>query len=768
MRISLRKPVLSTLLVFALALAPTQTASAAQPVSGISTTIYNEGTDKAAVFYNPVVVSNVDLTMPQATIDALNADTNASTYRTADVKITTADGVITTLTNIGVRLKGQATRRLINNYDKAPLKLKFDAFVPNQKFLGLTRMTLNSMAQDPSFIREDTAYRIYRAMGLVAPRTTYSWVTLNNADFGLYMNVESIDGQMLKRWLNPVHVYSSDCYLADLTYNQDDCFDTNYGDPSDRSDLNAAVAVSVLNGATWWTEVNKIADMTSVINLMATDIYTSSWDGYTDVVQNNYYIVFDDTGKLKIIPWGQDSTFPMTDDAQLDWLGRGPAYRNFGNQQRSVMLRKCVAYAPCKSLLIKAQVAVKDKVATLDIPGFKNKVASVINNAYVAHDTRSKSSLTTVVALQNWLDQFFPQRTASLTAFLNTLNPEAPELSVSGSNGVGSTLTASVVNWDYTATLNYQWLRNSVAIPNATATTYVTTAADVGALVSLKILATKPSKPSATISSVPILVIRPALAAASITGEARVGVPLVGAPLAEPSATVVYKWLADGNAIQGAVSSSYTPSPGDFQKSITLQTTVTQDGFPVAVTTSAAKTVLGGVIEKPSITVSGTAKTGSRLSINTTVPTSTTATYQWLRNGKVIPGATKSIYTLQSGDYKTSVSGKVTLTRDGYIATSNTSSTLKVGLGELVKTPDPKIVGTARVNNTLTAVVGTWDSGVVLTYQWIRDGARISKATGKSYRLSAADRKAEIVLRVKAVKVGFESVTIDSRQVIVR
>ena len=767
MRNSIRKPLLSTLLVFALALIPTQTASAAQPVSGISTTIYNEGTDTAAVFYNPVVVSNVDLTMPQTTIDALNADMNSSTYRTANVKITTADGVVTTLNNIGVRLKGQATRRPINNYDKAPMKLKFDAFVPGQKFLGLTRMTLNSMLQDPSFIREDTSYRIYRAMGLVAPRTTYSWVTVNNADFGLYMNVESIDGQMLKRWLNPVHVYSSNCYLADLTYNQDDCYDTNYGD-TNRTDLNAAVAVSVLNGATWWTEVNKIADMTSVINLMATDIYTSNWDGYTDVVQNNYYIVFDDTGKLKIIPWGQDGTFPMEADAQLDWLGRGPAYRNFGNQERSVMLRKCVAYDPCKKLLIKAQVAVKDKVATLGIPEFKNKVASVINNAYIANDFRSNPNVGSAIFWQNWLDQFFPQRTASLTAFLNTLNPEAPEISVAGGNTVGSTLTATVVNWDYTATLNYQWLRNSVAIPNATGTTYVTTSADAGALVSFKILATKPSKPSATISSVPILVIRPALAAASLTGEARVGVPLVGGPLAETSATVVYKWLADGKTIPGAIGSTYTPTPSEYQKAITLQTTVTQEGFPVAVTTSTAKMVLGGVINKPSITVSGTAKTGSRLTINTTVPSSTTASYQWLRNGKVITGATKSIYTLQSADYKTSVSGKVALTRAGYNTASTTSSALKVGIGELVKTPDPKIVGTARVNNTLTAQVGSWDTGVVLTYQWIRDGAKISKATGKTYRLTSADRRAEIAVRVQAVKVGFESVTIDSREVVVR
>ena len=767
MRAISRKPVLSTLLVLALAFIPTQSASAAKPVSGISTTIYNEGTDKAAVFYNPVVVSNVDLTMPQTTIDALNADPNSSTYRTADVKITTADGVITTLTNIGVRLKGQATRRLINSYDKAPMKLKFDAFVPNQKFLGLTRMTLNSMVQDPSFIREDTSYRIYRAMGLVAPRTTYSWVTVNNADFGLYMNVEAIDGQMLKRWLNPVHVYSSNCYLADLTYNQDDCYDTNYGD-TDRTDLNAAVAVSVLNGATWWTEVNKIADMTSVINLMATDIYTSNWDGYTDVVQNNYYIVFDDTGKLKIIPWGQDGTFPMEADAQLDWLGRGPAYRNFGNQERSVMLRKCVAYDPCKKLLIKAQVAVKDKVATLGIPEFKNKVASVINNAYVAHDVRSNPNVSSAIFWQNWLDQFFPQRTASLTAFLNTLNPEAPEVSVTGGNTVGSTLTATVVNWDYTATLNYQWLRNSVAIPNATGTTYVTSAADAGALVSLKILATKTSKPSATISSIPILVIKPALPAASITGEARVGVELVGGPLAETSATVSYRWLADGKTIPGATSSTYTPTPSDFKKSITLQTTVTQEGFSVAVTTSPAKTVLGGIIAKPSITVSGTAKTGNRLTIKTSVPASTTASYQWLRNGKVIVGATKSIYTLHSADYKTSISAKVTLTRVGHNTTSTTSTAMKVGIGELIKTPDPKILGIAKVNSVLTGQIGSWDSGVKISYQWIRNGSNIAKATGKTYRLTSADRKAEVLLRLQVTKAGFESVTIDSAPVTVR
>ena len=765
MRNGIRKPLLSSLLVFALAVSATPSSALAQPVSGISTTIYNEGTDLAAPFYNPVVVSNINLTLPQQSVDTLNNDPATKVYQTANITITTADGVVTTLNKIGVRLKGQASRT--NLYGKAPLKLKFDAFVNGQKFMGLTRMTLNSMIQDPSFIREDTAYRIYRAMGLVAPRTTYSWVTLNNADFGLYMNVESIDAQMLKRWLNPVHLYSSDCYLADLTYSQDDCFDTNYGS-TDRTTFNAAVAVSVLNGETWWNEVNKVAHMDQVINLMATDLYTSNWDGYTDVVQNNYYIVFDDTGKLRIIPWGQDQAFPMQEDAQLDWLGRGPAFRNFGNQERSVMLRKCVAYAPCQSQLVKAQVAVKDKVATLNIPGFKNKVASVINNAYISKETRSNPDVASAAYWQNWLDQFFPMRTAALTAFLNTRNPEAPALSMNGPSTIGSTLVAEASTWDYTSTLSYQWLRNGQSISGATGTSYLTTVADANTLISVRVRAAKTSKTPATSTSIAVLVNNPPLPSASLTGEARVGVPLVGGPIADNTATVTYKWFVDGSAISGATGSTYTPLPEDHMKSISLLTTVTQAGYPVAISSSQSKIVQGGVITKPTVAIFGTATTGSKLSAQAGITAPNTVSYQWLRNGKAITGGTNSSYTLSSADYKTSIAVRVTLTRVGFDSAATTSSSVRVGLGELVKTPEPVIAGTPRVNSTITARIGSWDSGVKLSYQWLRNGVNIPRATGTSYRLTSADRRAELVIRVRATKTGFETVTIDSRTVIGR
>jgi hypothetical protein len=759
------KPALSAALAIVIGLGIPQAAIAAPPLSGISTTIYNEGTDRAAAFYNPVVVSNINLTLPQASVNALNSNPGTKVYQEANVTITTADGVVTTLNRIGVRLKGQATRT--NLFGKAPLKLKFDVFVPGQKFMGLTRMTLNSMMQDPSFIREDTAYRIYRAMGLVAPRTTYSWVTLNNADFGLYMNVESIDAQMLKRWLNPVHIYSSDCYLADLTYSQSSCIEANYGD-GNRSTLNAAIAVSVLDGETWWTEVNKVANMTQVINLMATDIYTSNWDGYTDVVQNNYYIVFDDTGKLRIVPWGQDSTFPMQEDAQLDWLGEGPAFRNFGNQERSVMLRKCVAYAPCQSLLVQAQVAVKNKVATLDIPGFKNKVASIINNTYISKETRSNPDVNNAIYWQNWLDQFFPQRTAALTVFLKKRAPESPALSMNGPSTIGGTLTAEASTWDYTSELSYQWLRNSQPIANATGRNYVTSVADANSVISVRVRATKASFPAATSTSMGVLVIDPRLPGAFLTGEARVGVPLVGGPIASGGATVTYRWFINGSSISGETSSTYSPRPEDHKKSISLLTTVTQPGYAVAITSSPSKVVQGGLMTKPQVSVSGIAVTGNQLTAVTQVPSMTKASYQWLRNGKAIANAIGASYRLTSTDFRATVSARVTFTRVGYENNSTTSSGVRVSIGELAKTPDPSIIGSGRVNQTLSVRTGTWDSGVKLSFQWLRDGANIPGATGKTYRLTTSDRRKEIVLRVRATMIGFETVTIDSRALIVR
>lgn len=757
MRARYLKPIVA--LVLLATLGSVQSASASPGVSGISTTAYNEGTDKAAVFYNPLVVSKIELNLPTASFNELNNNPGTTVYQTASVTITTADGVVTTLNNIGVRLKGQATRT--NLYGKAPMKLKFDAFVPEQKFLGLTRMTLNSMVQDPSFVHEDSAYRLYRAMGVIAPRTTYSWVKVNGADFGLYMNVESVDSQMLKRWMTVNHLYSSNCYLADITPSQSGCYDTNYGD-TNRSDLNAAIATSNLDGADWWREINKVADMTAVINLMATDIYTSNWDGYTDVVQNNYYLAFDTAGKFRIIPWGQDGAFPMDPSAQLDWLGRGPAYRNFGNQQRSVILRKCVAYAPCTALLIKAQVKAKEKAEELDMPGFKNKIAAVINTAYISQETRANSDVWSASYWQNWLDSFFPMRTAALTDFLKTRAPEAADLTVTGEAKVGSTLTANAISWDFTSTISYQWLRDGSSIPSAQTSTYLLTDSDIGKNISVKVSTSKANFSTASVFSQPMLVTNPKAASAAITGSATVGGTLIATPSENASTQVSYRWLRSGKAISGAINSTYTPTYLDYLKPLTVTTTVTQNGFPVTSTTSSAVVIKAGTIPSPDIAIAGSPVMAETLLLTAAIPYGTKATYQWLNEGVPIPSSTRSSYKLKATDVGRNISVKVTLTKTAYTPLVLFTDSVLIGPGNQTKQPTVTITGLTRVAKTLTGVTGTWDSSVKLTYQWLRDGLPISGAVAKTYKLTPSDVSHTISFRVTSTKAGYNTVVTTS------
>lgn len=70
-------------------------------------------------------------------------------------------------------------------------------------------------------------------------------------------------------------------------------------------------------------------------------------------------------------------------------------------------------------------------------------------------------------------------------------------------------------------------------------------------------------------------------------------------------------------------------------------------------------------------------------------------------------------------------------------------------------TPTPTISGTAQVGQSLTAVPGTWDAGVALTYQWNQDEAPIIGATSTSYVLTTSNLGGVISVTVSATKTGF-------------
>lgn len=83
---------------------------------------------------------------------------------------------------------------------------------------------------------------------------------------------------------------------------------------------------------------------------------------------------------------------------------------------------------------------------------------------------------------------------------------------------------------------------------------------------------------------------------------------------------------------------------------------------------------------------------------------------------------------------------------------------------KLTKAPTPAVSGTGKVGKTLKAKAGTWKpSKVSLTYQWLRDGLPIAKATKSSYKLAKTDAGRRITVAVTGSKTGYEPTTRTSK-----
>jgi spore coat protein CotH len=287
--------------------------------------------DEADSVFKPSQLISVDISSSLGSPKLTRHYLNFEGYRRANLKISMpGTRHYVTLMNVGVHQKGSYTRR----YEKVSLKIKLDAFVPGQSFLGLTRLTLNAMMQDPSMVHEVTAYQLYRAVGVPAPRTGYAKVRLDGRYMGLYLNLETVDSKMLSRWFNSTkHVYSGPQFCDLVPGNS--CEVASVGD-TDRADLITASQLSQLNGKAWWNKFSKLANVTEVLRLMATDVFLSNWDGYTDYSQNNHFIHFDKKGRFSILPWGTDQTFPSRSNYQLSWDGSTSPGKTKGYKQSTL------------------------------------------------------------------------------------------------------------------------------------------------------------------------------------------------------------------------------------------------------------------------------------------------------------------------------------------------------------------------------------------------------------------------------------------------
>lgn len=153
----------------------------------------------------------------------------------------------------------------------------------------------------------------------------------------------------------------------------------------------------------------------------------------------------------------------------------------------------------------------------------------------------------------------------------------------------------------------------------------------------------------------------------------------------------------------------------------------------------------------PTPTISGTAETGQTLTANIGSWTADTAmSYQWLREGSEISGATDTSYTLTPADNGSRISIKVTGTLDGYAQTVRTSTQTATVQAAFSVSSTPSISGVAAPGQRLTVSTGSWSPSPRFAYQWYCNDVAINRATSISLTLTNSHLNCMISVRVTA------------------
>lgn len=296
-------------------------ALAATPCAGWAQTVpapAPAAVDPADPFFDGSVLQELYLTINSKDWSSLKTHFLDNTYYPADFKWNGQ-----TTRNIGIRSRGTGSRSGV----KPGLRVDFDRYTTDQKFLGLKSYILRNNTQDPSGMRERLSMEFFRRMGLITSREAHARLYINNVYVGLFTIVESLDKTFLTKNFN-----QNDGHLYEYAFDNAATSVFNFGYPGSDPALYVPVpfkpetkeddpqgevierlfwTANVASDAVWRTSIEEFLDMKKFIRHLAIENFLAEEDGLTgDYGPNNFYFYrFENTNKFTFLPWDKSNTF---------------------------------------------------------------------------------------------------------------------------------------------------------------------------------------------------------------------------------------------------------------------------------------------------------------------------------------------------------------------------------------------------------------------------------------------------------------------------
>lgn len=420
------------------------------------------------------VLPEVHLSVSLAEWNRLLALYDANAFTTQYVQATLSfvkDGETTVIDNVGLRLKGNTSRRRPEgsygqmhqrdntDWHHAHFGVNLRKFADDDAHTiqGVRKLHLKWFKDDPAYVREVFCYELFRRAGVwTAVRDNYCRLWLHvegdskEAYYGVYELMEPIDKHYLKDRKN--RFGSNKGYLwkcrnsaaglnnpnGDIWYDDDTDDRHAYTLETQSEEFDSARVQLVdfmnklngLNDNEFHTWIQQVTDMDLLLKTYAVNVAVGMWDDYWNNA-NNYYIYFNGKGltgyKFFFIPYDYDNTLgtSLRCGVQDDAGRQNPL--NWGNNNNRLIARilrfndfkqKYITYL---KELIDAPNALMDRAASqARIRSWQQRIEPYVNNdtgedTAIEDKPASWGNHSEYRLLKNGSDNFFTVKAASIS-----------------------------------------------------------------------------------------------------------------------------------------------------------------------------------------------------------------------------------------------------------------------------------------------------------------------------------------------------------------
>lgn len=193
---------------------------------------------------------------------------------------------------------------------------------------GLQQLTLRNLQEDPSAVRQCLGFELIAQAGYPASRCNFARVRVNGEELGTYVNVETVNAQMLQRHFEDSSGALYFGEVVDFEPVTQQYIRRLDGDGDERAEIEALVdAIQIEDDAESLQRISQLVDLERFRTFWALETLLGHWDGYSQS-SNNYFVYLDPScGRLSFLPWDLDQTFeafpPWVPNATKSTLASG-------------------------------------------------------------------------------------------------------------------------------------------------------------------------------------------------------------------------------------------------------------------------------------------------------------------------------------------------------------------------------------------------------------------------------------------------------------